>query len=99
LSAVIVCWHFNLLPHWALAVLIVREVLIIVGARVAQVRHIPFSVNWIGRISLVLVLGGLFLAMAVPSDVVNAIFIAGVTGAVVSAVSYTLMAVRSARAG
>ncbi len=49
ISGVVVVWHFELLPRWALAVLIVREVLMLAGGRYAQTHDIVLQVNWIGR--------------------------------------------------
>ena len=38
LSGVVVCWHFELLPRWALALLAARELFVVVVARVGM-RH------------------------------------------------------------
>ena len=39
-SGVVVCWHFDLLPRWALAVLVVRELVVVgAGARRPAPRH------------------------------------------------------------
>lgn len=49
---VIVCWKFELLPRWALAVLIVRE-LLMVGIVAGALRlGLDLHINWIGRIAV-----------------------------------------------
>ena len=58
-----VCWHFELLPRWALALLAVRELVTLVLAQLALRRGIDIEVNWIGRIGVFLVFGGIFWSM------------------------------------
>ena len=58
-----VCWHFELLPRWALAVLAVREVATLVLAELALRRGVDIEINWIGRIGVFLVFGGIFWSM------------------------------------
>ncbi len=63
-SGVIVCWKFELLPRWALAVLAAREVLMLVLGRYAQTRGVELRINWPGRLAVAPVMGGLFFPMA-----------------------------------
>jgi hypothetical protein len=62
-SGVIVCWHFNLLPRWALALLAARELLMLVLARMALSRGVDLKINWLGRWGVWPVFGALFFAM------------------------------------
>ena len=64
LSGVIVCWHFELLPRWALLLLALREVLMLILVRVAMRAHVDLAVNWLGRAGVFPVFGALFFAMA-----------------------------------
>ena len=64
LSGVIVCWHFELLPRWGLALLALREVLMLILVRVAMVKHVDLPVNWLGRAGVFPVFGALFFGMA-----------------------------------
>jgi CDP-diacylglycerol--glycerol-3-phosphate 3-phosphatidyltransferase len=64
LSGVAVCWHFELLPRWALAVLIARELFVIGLVRWGLRRHLDTKVNWLGRAGVWPVMGGLFFGMA-----------------------------------
>ena len=63
LSGVVVCWHFELLPRWALALLALREVLMLVLVRAAMVKHVDLPVNWLGRAGVFPVFGALFFGL------------------------------------
>ncbi len=64
ISGVIVCWHFELLPHWALAVLVAREVFMMGFVRWGMKRRLNVKVNWLGRAGVWPVMSALFFAMA-----------------------------------
>jgi CDP-diacylglycerol--glycerol-3-phosphate 3-phosphatidyltransferase len=64
ISGVIVCWHFELLPHWALAVLVAREVFMLGLVRWGLRRGLVVKVNWFGRAGVWPVMSALFFAMA-----------------------------------
>ncbi|HEY2282474.1 MAG TPA: CDP-alcohol phosphatidyltransferase family protein [Solirubrobacteraceae bacterium] len=64
ISGVVVCWHFQLLPRWALAVLIARELTMLVLGRYAQTHGVELRINWPGRIGVAPVMGSFFFAMA-----------------------------------
>jgi CDP-diacylglycerol--glycerol-3-phosphate 3-phosphatidyltransferase len=63
ISGAIVCWRFDLLPRWALAVLAGRELFMLVLARYAMHRRVDLKVNWLGRWGVWPVFGALFLAI------------------------------------
>jgi cardiolipin synthase len=58
-----VCWHFELLPRWALAVLLGREVLMLGLARFGMSRGLELEINWFGRLGIWWVLAAPFWAM------------------------------------
>ena len=64
LSGAIVCWHYDLLPHWGLALLAAREVFMIGLVRWGLRHGADVKVNWLGRAGVWPVLGALFFAMA-----------------------------------
>ncbi len=64
ISGVIVAWDFELLPRWALAVLAVRELLMVVTARYGLSRGVDLAINWPGRLAVGPVMSSLFFAMA-----------------------------------
>jgi cardiolipin synthase len=92
LSGAAVCWHFELLPRWALLVLAVREVATLVLAQMALRRGIDLEINWIGRIGVFLVFGGIFWSMVLDWWIIEAGFVVGVA----IAVAATLVYVRAA---
>ena len=52
ISGVVVCWHFELLPHWALAVLVARELFVMGLVRWGLNRGFNVKVNWFGRLGV-----------------------------------------------
>lgn len=63
IAGVVVCWHFDLLPRWALAVLVVREVFMLGLVRWGMRRGVDLRINWPGRLAVAPVLGAPFSAM------------------------------------
>jgi cardiolipin synthase len=94
LSGVAVCWHFNLLPRWALAVLVVREVVTLVLAQVYLRRVGELEINWLGRIAVVPVMAAIFFAMVSESWVWSAMLIAGVILGVLGTIAYVRTGLR-----
>ena len=88
LSGAIVCWHFELLPRWALAVLVIREFAMLALARLALRRGVEFRVNWPGRISVFPIMGGIFFSLAVEGWVPEALLVIGVGLALVATALY-----------
>ena len=93
LAGVVVCWKFELLPRWALALLAAREAVTLVLARTALRRGIDIEINWVGRIGVFLIFAGIFLSMVVDVWIVRAGFVLGVGIGWMA----TLMYVRAAR--
>jgi cardiolipin synthase len=63
LAGVAVCWRFELLPRWLLALLVVREVAIVVLARIALQHDRDLRINWPGRAAVWPVMSAIFLAL------------------------------------
>ncbi|HET6448096.1 MAG TPA: CDP-alcohol phosphatidyltransferase family protein [Conexibacter sp.] len=60
---VVVNWRFELLPRWALAVLVARELLMLVLGRYGLKHGVDLRINWPGRLAVAPVMGGLFFPM------------------------------------
>ncbi len=88
LAGAAVCWHFELLPRWALAALAARELVTLVLAQMALRRGIEIEVNWIGRIGVFLVFGGIFWSMVVDWWIIEAGFVVGVVISVMATFVY-----------
>jgi CDP-diacylglycerol--glycerol-3-phosphate 3-phosphatidyltransferase len=98
LAGAVVCWHFELLPRWALALLVAREVVMLVLAQQGLRRGVQIRVNWPGRISVFPIMGGIFLALVVDGWVPTALLIVGVALALVATVLYARTGLEAVRA-
>jgi cardiolipin synthase len=63
ISGLVVVWRFDLLPRWALALLVFRELLMLVGGRYAVNRGVEVSINWPGRLAVFPVMSAVFFAL------------------------------------
>jgi phosphatidylglycerophosphate synthase len=91
---VVVAWHFELLPRWALAVLAVRELAMLAMGRYALARGLELSINWPGRLAVAPVMGAFFFAMCGLEGLGTVLLYAGLALALLA----TAMYVRSAAA-
>jgi len=88
LAGAAVCWHFELLPRWALAILAAREVITLVLSQMALRRGLDIEVNWIGRIGVFLVFGGIFWTLVLDWEILEVAFVAGVAISVAATIVY-----------
>ena len=88
LSGAVVCWSFELLPRWALALLALRELAMLFLAWFGLRHGVDIEVNWPGRISVFPIMGGIFLALLAPGWVATALLIWGLAMAIVATVLY-----------
>jgi cardiolipin synthase (CMP-forming) len=63
-SGMVVCWHFELLPRWAIALAVARELFMLALSRYGLSRGIDVKINWAGRIAVAPTMGAPFFAMA-----------------------------------
>jgi cardiolipin synthase (CMP-forming) len=63
-SGMVVCWHFALLPRWALALVIARELLMLALSRYSLSVGIEIKINWAGRLGVAPTMAAPFFAMA-----------------------------------
>ena len=59
----VVCWRFALLPRWALAVLVARELFMLLAGRYALKRGAELKINWWGRLAVTPVMAALFAGL------------------------------------
>ena len=93
IGGVVVCWRFDLLPRWALAILIARELLMVLLGRYGLARGVELRINWPGRISVAPLMGALFFAMCGLGGLAEALLYVGLVLALLASVLY----VRSGR--
>ena len=101
LAGAVVCWSFELLPRWALALLALRELAMLLLSTYGLRHGVDVEVNWPGRISVFPIMGGIFLALLAPGWVATALLIWGLAMAIIATVLYArtgLRAVHAARA-
>jgi CDP-diacylglycerol--glycerol-3-phosphate 3-phosphatidyltransferase len=64
LSGMVVAWDFRLLPRWAIALVMVREVLVLALSRYSLRRGREIKINWPGRLGVAPTMAAPFFAMA-----------------------------------
>jgi CDP-diacylglycerol--glycerol-3-phosphate 3-phosphatidyltransferase len=98
LSGIVVCWHFELLPRWGLALLAARELFLMALVRVGMRHGIDLKVNWLGRAGVWPVMGALFFAMAGVGWLAEACLYVGLVLVLGSAAQYVRDGLRQFRA-
>ena len=71
LCGAVVCWHFELLPRWALAALAVRELLMLVLSQLGLRRGMDLQINMVGRWAVWPVMFAIFLTLLTESWVAD----------------------------
>ncbi len=98
ISGVIVCWNFTLLPHWALALLIARELFMLALGRYGQTRGVELRINWPGRIGVGPLMGSFFFAMVGLSTLAEVLLYIGLALALVATALYVRTGLAEQRA-
>jgi CDP-diacylglycerol--glycerol-3-phosphate 3-phosphatidyltransferase len=88
ISGVVVCWNFDLVPRWLLAVLVAREALMLAVAPFALRRGVELKINWWGRWGVWPAMGGLFLGLCGLRVAASVMLAAGVVLLVIATVEY-----------
>jgi CDP-diacylglycerol--glycerol-3-phosphate 3-phosphatidyltransferase len=88
ISGVVVCWRFDLLPRWALAVLVARELLMLALGRYGQTRGVELRINWPGRLGVAPIMGSFFFAMLGLSTLAEVLLYVGLALALLATVLY-----------
>lgn len=87
-AAMVVVWRFELLPRWAIAIVVVRELIMLVASRYGLKRGMDIEVRWYGRLGLWLILSGVWLALIWRTAVAEVLFLAGTALTVIAAALY-----------
>jgi cardiolipin synthase (CMP-forming) len=96
---VVVTWRFHLLPHWALAVLAARELLMLALGRYELGRGVELRINWPGRLSVAPVMGSFFFAMVGLAGFGKVLLYIGLAMALTATVLYARTGLREIRRG
>ena len=87
-SGAIVCWHFELLPRWALAVLAIREVVMLLLGQAVLRRGLDIEINMLGRWGVWPTMFSLFLAMLTETWVADGLLFVGVAMSIAATLQY-----------
>ena len=97
LSGAAVCWHFELLPRWALALLVAREVAMLALAQYGLRHGVEIELNWLGRVAVFPIMAAIFFAMVFAGWVPTAMLILGLVLAWLATLFYARMGLATAR--
>ena len=92
-----VCWHFHLLPRWALAVLGARELFMLVLTQLALRKGMDLQINMVGRWAVWPVMFAIFLTLLTESWVADASLYLGLGLTLWATAIYVLDGVRFLR--
>jgi cardiolipin synthase len=62
-SGLVVCWYFELLPRWAIALVVLRELFLLVVGLLAERRGLELRINWPGRLAVWPTMSAIFFAL------------------------------------
>ena len=98
ISGVVVCWDFELLPRWALAVLVARELAMLALGRYGLAHGAQLRINWPGRISVAPIMGAFFFAMVGLEGLAAVLLYVGLALALLASVLYVREGLAQVRA-
>ncbi len=94
IAGVVVCWHFELLPRWLLAVLVGREALMLVLGQLWLRRGGDLRINWPGRLAVWPVMSAVFFGLCGLGTFATVLLAIGVALAVLATALYVRAALR-----
>jgi len=97
LSGAVVAWHFETLPRWALALLVVREAFMLWLTRLAFKRGLDLEINMLGRWAVWPVMSALALALIWDSWVPEACLYVGLALTLAATAEYVAAGLRALR--
>jgi CDP-diacylglycerol--glycerol-3-phosphate 3-phosphatidyltransferase len=89
-SGVVVCWRFELLPRWALAVLAARELFMLVASRFVLRHGLDIEIKMLGRWAVWPTMFSLFLAMVSVTWVADVLLYIGLAMTLATTVEYVV---------
>jgi CDP-diacylglycerol--glycerol-3-phosphate 3-phosphatidyltransferase len=89
-SGVVVCWRFELLPRWALAVLAARELFMLAASRFVLRHGLDIEIKMLGRWAVWPTMFSLFLAMVSVTWVADVLLYVGLAMTLGATVQYVV---------
>jgi len=94
----VVCWHFELLPRWAIAVVVAREVGLLVLGQLALRRGLQLKINWPGRLAVWPTMSAIFCALVALATLAEVLLYIGLVLAYYAVALYVRDALAQLRA-
>jgi CDP-diacylglycerol--glycerol-3-phosphate 3-phosphatidyltransferase len=88
-SGLLICWKFETLPRWGIAVLLVRELYLLAAGQLALRRGLELKINWWGRWGVWPTMSAIFFAMVGLSTLAHILFYFGLALSLMAAIVYT----------
>lgn len=99
IAGVVVCWQFELLPREALGALALREVVTLAMAQAGLRRGHELEISWLGRLAVLLLMGGLFWSQVLDWLAIEILFSIGVALSWLATIQYVRRGLNEARSG
>ena len=97
-SGMVVCWKFELLPRWAIAIVIARELGMLALSRYGLRHGVELKINWPGRVGVAPIMGSPFFAMLGLHTIALALLYVGMALALTATALYVRRGVAEVRA-
>ncbi len=97
IAGIVVCWHFDLIPWPLLAVLVARELLMLIAGSYVLRRGVKLEINWWGRWGVWPAMSGLFLGLSGARLAATILLAVGVVLLLIASVEYGRSAVAQLR--
>ncbi len=97
IAGIVVCWHFDLIPWPLLAVLVARELLMLIAGSYVLRRGLKLEINWWGRWGVWPAMSGLFLGLCGARLAATILLAVGVVLLLIASVEYGRSAVAQLR--
>jgi cardiolipin synthase len=96
-AGLVVCWKFELLPRWGIAVLVARELYLLVAGQLALGRGIELKINWWGRAGVWPTMSAIFFGLVGLTGAAAILLYLGLAMSIVAAGLYTRDALAATR--
>jgi CDP-diacylglycerol--glycerol-3-phosphate 3-phosphatidyltransferase len=96
-AGLLVCWKFELLPRWGIAVLVARELYLLVAGQLALRRGVELKINWWGRAGVWPTMSAIFFGLVGLTGAAAVLLYIGLVMSIVAAGLYTRDALSARR--
>lgn len=97
-AGLVVCWNFELLPRWAIALLVVRELFLLVAGNLALRKGLALKINWPGRAAVWPTMSAIFFGLVGLQTLAAVLLYIGLVLSYYAVVLYVRDAVEQTRA-